>query len=99
MPFSYPGDYHPHEKSSRECLERQIKNLKKRIEKLVANKFVILLELTNRAAVIIDASSEEAIKQARLCEPDSGWEHATASIIVRVPASRTARILAMGDYL
>lgn len=35
MPFSYPGTYHPHQKGSRECLERQVRNLKTKIARTV----------------------------------------------------------------
>jgi len=95
MPFSYPGTYKPHEKGSRGCLERQIRNLKKRIGELTEEKFVILLKYADRLAVVIDNSPEGAIKQARLYEPDGGWEYATTSIVTRISASRTAQVLAM----
>lgn len=99
MPVSYPGTYHPHQKGSRGCLERQVRNLKTRIEQLTEDvtgkKFVVLLEYADRAAVVIDSSLEDAIQRARLYEPDGGWEFADATIVTRVRASRTARVLAM----
>ncbi len=99
MPFSCPGDYHPHQKGSRGCLERQVKNLKKRIgeltEAITGKKFVVLLNSAGRSAVVIDNSPEDAIQRAHMTEPDGGWEHSPASIITRVRASRTARVLAM----
>jgi hypothetical protein len=99
MPFSYPGNYRPHQKGSRECLERQIRNLKTRIKQLTeettGKKSIILLHYAGRAAVVIDNSPEEAIQRAHMCEPDGGWKHAAANLICRVRASRTARVLAM----
>lgn len=99
MPFSYPGTYHPHQKGSRECLERQVRNLKMRFERLseeiVGKKYLVRLKFTNRAAVIVDNSLEAAIERARLYEPDGSWEHADIEVITRIRASRTARVLAM----
>jgi len=99
MPFSYPGTYHPHHRGSRGCLERQVGILKRKIERLTEDvtgkKSVILLNLGHRRAVVIDNSPEEAIQRAHMCEPDGGWEHATANLLCRVRASRTARVLAM----
>jgi len=99
MPVSYPGTYHPHQKGSRECLERQVRNLKTRIEQLTeetaGKKSIILLRYADRTAVVIDNSPEEAIQRAHMCEPDGGWEFADANLICRVRASRTAQVLAM----
>lgn len=36
MPFSYPGTYRPHQKGSRECLKRQVRNLKTCIKQMLA---------------------------------------------------------------
>lgn len=95
MPFVRSGTYRPHHRGSPGCLERQIRNLKKRIKELTEEKFVILLKYADRIAVVIDNSPEAAIKQAQLYEPDGGWEYATTSIVTQVKASRTARVLAM----
>ena len=99
MPFSYPGTYKPHHRGGSECLKRQIKSLKLRIKGLAEEStdenFVILLKYADRTAVVIDNSPEEAIEQARMCEPDGGWEYAITSIVARVSASRTAQVLAI----
>jgi len=99
MPFSYPGTYHPHHRGSRGCLERQILNLKERIEELTeeatGKKDVVLLYLTHRTAVVIANSPQEAIQRAHMREPDGGWEHATASLLCRIRATCTSRVLAM----
>ncbi len=34
MPFSYPGNFHPHHQGSRECLELEVKNLRTKIKQL-----------------------------------------------------------------
>lgn len=99
MPFSYPGSYHPHQKGSKECLERQVRNLKTNIKRLseenASKKYLVRLVFANRAAVVIDISPEEAVQRAQLYEPNGGWEHASVEIITRVRASRIARVLAM----
>jgi len=99
MPFSYPGTYHPHQKRSQECLERQVRILKARIERLTEDvtgkKSIILLRYAHISAVVIDNSPEEAIQRAHMCEPDGAWEHATANLICRARGTLTARVLAM----
>ena len=93
------GTYNPHQKGSRGCMERQIRNLKRKIEELTeaatGKKHLVLLHSAGRHAIVIDNSPEEALQRAHRAEPDGGWEHASISLITRVRAARTSQVLAM----
>lgn len=109
MPLFWPGTYHPHQKGSQECLERQVRNLKTRIkqlteqliEEVAGEKYLIHLWFSGshgRHATVIGHSPEEAVQRVQVYEPDGGWEHASVEIITRVRASRTARVLAVERF-